>query len=190
MAPRTSLMNSGSMIEESVSAGQDQVPEPVAGQQAGLPPAEPYRLAAAEGGQPAEPHGEDGDEEDPGEKNRNRDAEHAQAQNEPRAKRAGAHRAIDPGRQGEQEHDQARAEHQLEAGGKFGQNDLERRPLVDDGGAEIALRRAAEIAHELHRPGGIEPKLVTQLLTLGFGHRFAHDLAQRVAERRRGRQKR
>ncbi len=115
------------------------------------------------GSQPSQT-AEDGDEENPGEEDRDRDAENAQAQNEPRAKRTRADRAIDSRRHGEQEHDQARAEHELEACGKFGEDDIERRPLVDGGGAEIALDRAAEIARELHRPGRIEAELVAKLL--------------------------
>src|SRR5680860_1519396 len=142
------------------------MPEPIACQQARLPKAETYRLAAAEGGEPAEPNREDGDKENAGEEDRDRDAENAQAQNELRAGCARADRAIDPGRHGEQQHDQARAEDQLEAGGKRGEEEFERRPLVDGRAAEIAVNRAAEIAHELHGPGCVEPKLVAKLFSL------------------------
>ena len=43
---------------------------------------------------------------------------------------------------------------------------------------------AAEIAGELHRPGRVEAKLVAKRLALGFRHRLADDLAQRIAKRR------
>ena len=42
---------------------------------------------------------------------------------------------------------------------------------------------AGEITRELRRPGPVEAKLVLELFALGFRHRLAHDLAQRIAER-------
>ncbi len=46
------------------------------------------------------------------------------------------------------------------------------------------MNGAAEIARKLHRPGRVEPELMAKRLALGFGHRLADDLAQRIAERR------
>ena len=83
MAPRTSLMNSGSMMEDSVMAGSSEMLEPVEREQPRLPEADAHRLAAAEGREPAEPDGEDGDQNDAGEEHGHRDAEHAEPEDQP-----------------------------------------------------------------------------------------------------------
>ena len=156
--------------------------QPVARERPRFPKAESHRLAAAEGREPAEPDGEDGDEEDAGEEHGHGDAEHAEPEDCPRAARPWSHSAIDPRRHGQEQHDQARGEHELEARRELGEDHLERRALVDGGGAEIAFDRAAEIARELHRPRVVQPEFLAQRLALGFRHRLAHDLAQRIAE--------
>ena len=58
-----------------------------------------------------------------------------------------------------QQHDEARGKHELEARRKFGKHHIERRPLVDIGLAEIALRRVPEIARKLRGPRRIEAEL-------------------------------
>ena len=183
MAPRTSLMNSGSMIEDNVTAGRSRClsPSRVSSPVSHEPDA--HRLAAPEGRKPPEPHREDRDQKDAGEKHRDRDAEHAKPENESCAPRSRLHRAIDAGGERDEEHDKARGKHELEARWELGEDNRDRRPLVDVGVAEIALRRAAEIARELRRPRRVEAELVAKLGALRLRNRLAHDLAQGIAER-------
>ena len=170
-------------MEDSVTAGRSRCLSPSSVKQAGLPEPDAHRLAAPEGRKPPEPHREDRDQNDAGEEHRHRNAEHAKPENQSCAQGARLHRAIDAGGERDEEHDEARGKHELEARRELGEHDRDRRPLVDVGLTEIALRRVAEIARKLRRPGRVEAKLVAKLGALRLRHRLAHDLAQGIAER-------
>src|SRR6185312_12662777 len=63
--------------------------------------------------------------------------------------------------------------------GELGEDDLERRPLVDRRGTEVAMQRAADITGELHWPTRIEAKLMAKLLAFGLGQRLWRTLLSR-----------
>src|SRR5262245_56090344 len=155
----------------------------VAREKSRLPEAELHGFAAPERGEPAKPDREDGDEENAGKEHRHGDSEHAEAENQSRAERVRTHSAVNPGRQRNEQHDEARREYELETRWELVEPNLKRGALIDIRRAEIDLDRAAEIARKLHRPGRIEPKLVAKGGAFGLRHRLSDDLTQRIAER-------
>ncbi len=104
----------------------------IAREESGLPKAEVDGFAAAERRQPTEPHREDGDEDDAGQEYGHGNAEHAEPQDQSRAETLRPDSAIDAAGQRQQQHDEARTQHEFEAGRELRQHDLDGWLLVDD----------------------------------------------------------
>ena len=118
-------------------ARKDQVFQPVHGEKPRLPASHVHRGAPAVGREPVKSHGEDVDEQDGGEKDRNRHPHDAPPHGDPRKPAAWIDGPIDPQRDGAHHDEDAAHEHQFEGGRGLAHDDLESRTLEEEGIAHI-----------------------------------------------------
>ncbi len=147
--------------------GHDQGLEARDREQASGPPTNPHHFAAAEGGQPAQYHGEQIDQENADQKRRQRNPDERDRLKCVRQKRVAPQRRIDPHQDAEHHREDRRADRKLQRRGQALLQEVRHRLAKLIGDAELELRRVGEIVHELKRDRVVKAERVADRGALG-----------------------